>query len=399
MYFALTEALKRRFILELRRFWATHPKYRDIVDHIQGKYSFRERPQYGIIVKTSGGNRVDLSADNFIGIIHAYPYLAKVDNYPGLSVEWVREESIAIQSNSGVFPSAPGVYFMEITAENEFYVDPLLDVYGEPVTMVDASTGQLQNTPVTGTLRLFEMPAAYQLTEGTNYTLTPDPSGKPTGEIILTQALTGGRTLTADYRHAALSTGPHEFHPMFANNEAIPGVTLAFGERSEVGDRLAVVVQDIRRPACLAYGGQWELTLDFEVMSRDPYAQQQIADMSVVYLWGVLRAALSSEGLEITDLSLGGESEEVYDDNADDYFYNASFSLTVRTSWELHVPLNIFLRRASFMTLEQANAVAGMTDVEVTAYDNNLRMVETLGLSRFGDPFFSGRSATYEVIR
>jgi hypothetical protein len=399
MYFALTEAMKRRFVLEMRRFWASHPKYRDIVDHIQGKYSFRERPQYGIIVKTSGGNRVDLSADNYIGVINAYPYLAKVGAYAGLSVEWVREDSLAIQKNGGLFPSLPGVYFMEITGANEFYVDPLLDVYAEPVTMVDTITGQLQNAPLTGTLRLFEMPAAYQLVEGTNYTLTLDPAGKPTGEIILAQALTGGRTLTADYRHAAASTGPHEFHPMFANNTAIPGVVLAFGERSEVGDRLAVVIQDMRRPACLAYGGQWELTLDFEVMSRDVYAQQQIADMTVIYLWGVLRAAMSSEGLEMTELSLGGESEEIYDDNADDYFYNSTFSLTVRTNWEIYVPLNIFLRQASFMTLEQSQAVAAMTDDQVASFNNNLRMVENLGLQRFGDPFFSDRSYTYEVIR
>lgn len=186
---------------------------------------------------------------------------------------------------------------------------------------------------------------------------------------------------------------------MFANNTAIPGVVLAFGERSEVGDRLAVVIQDMRRPACLAYGGQWELTLDFEVMSRDVYAQQQIADMTVIYLWGVLRAAMSSEGLEMTELSLGGESEEIYDDNADDYFYNSTFSLTVRTNWEIYVPLNIFLRQASFMTLEQSQAVAAMTDDQVASFNNNLRMVENLGLQRFGDPFFSDRSYTYEVIR
>ena len=171
LYFQLTEALKRRFILEMRRFWATHPKYRDIVDHIQGKYSFRERPSYGIVVKTSGGNRVDLSADNYLGVINAYPYLAKYGDSPGISVEWVREDAIAIQNNGGTFPSLPGVYFIEITGENEFYVDPLLDIYNEPVMMTDSSTGQLQHPPVTGTLRLFEMPAAYQSVSYTHLTL------------------------------------------------------------------------------------------------------------------------------------------------------------------------------------------------------------------------------------
>ena len=55
----------------------------------------------------------------------------------------------------------------------------------------------------------------------------------------------------------------------------------------------------------MEYGGRWDLTMDFDVVSRDVYAQQEIADQTIVYIWGVLRPYLSSEGLEITD-SLGG---------------------------------------------------------------------------------------------
>jgi len=168
MYFQLTGALKRRFIEELRRYWSYHPKYRDDLV-IQGKFSFKERPQHGIIVKTSGGNRVDFSADNYIGIIESYCLLTKVKNKPGLSCEWVREDSTAIQNNNGQFPSLPGFYYVDIVEENGsnvFYVDPLINIFHEPVTLTDSSTAQLATVPVAGSLRLYEMPSGFRLLEG-----------------------------------------------------------------------------------------------------------------------------------------------------------------------------------------------------------------------------------------
>ena len=399
MYFTLSEALKRRFIYELQRYWQYHPRHRDIVNSIQGKFSFEERPQRGIVVRAAGGNRFDLSADNYVGMLQSYVYLTKVSRYPGLAVEWVREDSVAIQDNDGHFPSAPGVYFIELTEDEEFYVDPLYDVRGEVVTEVNATTYQLQNAPLAGTLRLFEMPAAYRLFEGTNYTLTLDAQGKPTGEIVLNQALTGGRTLSADYRWPGTSQGPITLYPGCANNQAIPGVVLAFGRRNEKGDRMAVVVQERRQPAALEYGGRWQMSMEFEVMARDVYDQMEIADQSIIYLWGVARSYLVDEGIHITDLSHGGEAEEVYDENGDDYFYTASFSMTVETDWSIHVPLDVSIRRAAPLTQEQARAAAAMTDEQVSAVENNLQMLENLGLQQFCDPYFADRTRNYEVIR
>jgi len=159
------------------------------------------------------------------------------------------------------------------------------------------------------------------------------------------------------------------------------------------------VVQDIRRPAALEYGGKWELTVDFDVIARDVESQQEIADYSVVYLWGILRPYLSTDGIEMTDISLGGESEEVYDENGDDHFFNSSFSVTVQTDWSIHVPLNIFLRQATPLTVAQARAAAGLSDDEIGAVQNNIRMLESLGLEMIQDPFFAGRTSTFETIR
>ena len=399
IYYRLTEALKRRFIMELRNYWKSHPHYLDLVENIQGKYSFKERPQYGIIVKTGSANRVDLSADNYVGIVKSYVYLTKVKNYAGVALEWVREDSVAIQNNGGRFPSPPGVYYIELSEEDQFYVDQLLDVCREMVVMPDTSTGILEHPPLAGTLRLFEMPAGFLLVEGVNYTLSLDALGKPTGEILLTQPLTGGRGLTADYRSPGASTGPHLLIPGRANNTVIPGVVLAFGRRNGKGDRLAVVVDNYRQPAALEYGGKWELTLDFDVTSRDLYAQQEIADQTVIYLWGVLRSYLSTEGIEMTDLSMGGEAEEPYDENGDDYYYTSSFSVTVQTDWSVHVPLSLYLRQAAPLTVAQAQQVAAMTDDQLAGWQGNIQMLESLGLETIVDPFFSGRNSTYEIIR
>jgi hypothetical protein len=332
VFYLLSEGLKRRFVLELRRYWAYHPRFRDIVENIQGKFSFEERPQYGIIVKTGGGSHVNMSADNYRGQVNSYVYKALFQNHPGVFVEWVREDSVAIQRNNGVFPSPPGVYYIDLVEDDEYFVDRLLDVYHEQVTLLNGTEGQLQHAPLAGSVRLYEMPSGFLLTEDTNYTI--DASGA----ITLMRELNTGQWLSADYRYPGESSGPHKLIPMHANNQVIPGAVIAFGRRNEKGDRVAIVVQSLRRPSALEYGGRWSMSLDFDVMARDVYSQQEILDQSVMYLWGIARNRLSSEGIEIMDISLGGESEEIHDEAGDDYFYNANFSMTVETEWAVWVP-------------------------------------------------------------
>jgi len=397
MYFQLTSALKRRFIEELRRYWMHHPKYRDTLpNNIQGKFSFKERPQQGIVVKTGAGNRVDLSADNYLGVIESYCLLTKVTNKAGFSIEWIREDARAIQQNNGTFPSPAGIYYIDVQEENGglvFYVDPLLDVFHEPVLLATSTTAQLQRAPLTGTLRLYEMPSSFKYVEGVNYTLDQ------TGGITLTAPLTGGRWLQADYRYPVESRGPYSIIEMHANNTAIPGVVLAFGRKAEAGDQMAVMVHDIRRPAYMEYGGKWDMTLDFDVMATDVHDQQEIVDATVMYLWAILRSHLSHQGIEITDVNFGGESEEVRDETGDDYFYTSTFSLTAQTEWSVHVPLDSWLRSAAPLTSAQASQIAGMTDDELVGQDGNIKVLESLGVEAVQDPFWSGKQGTFEIVR
>ena len=393
MYFQLSESLKRKFIWELRRFWQYHPKYRDVVDHIQGKFSFEERPQYGIVVKNSGGSQLSMSADNYRGIVESYVYKALFKNHPGVAVEWVREDALAVQNNGGRFPSPPGVYYLDLTEDNVFYVDRLLEVTHEQVVLTDGRTGQLQHAPLDQSIRLYEMPSGFLLVEDTNYTVSD------TGVITLNRELNKGQWLSADYRYPGETTGPHNLTPMYANNTVIPGVVIAFGRRNEKGDRVAIVVQDVRQPAAQEYGGRWNLSLDFDITARDVYAQQELYDQTVQFVWGVLKNRMSDQGVEIIDISLGGESEEIYDENGDDHFYNAAFSLTVETEWAIWMPLTRTLRQAAAWTHTRAGEVGNMTDEEVQGQVCDIKeIVEAVGLEQVVDPFFFIGNG-FEVIK
>ncbi len=408
MYYRMTEQVKRRMIQTLRDFWSVQPQYRDIVDHIQGKYSFRERPQYAIILKTSSANQVQLSADNFVGTVQSHVMLARVGDYPGLSAEWVREDQLAIQRNGGTFPTPPGVYYIEVEEAPapippysreqsfQFYVDPLLDVNDETLAKVDDLTYRTLNPVLAGSMRLYEMPGAVQLVEGVNYTLDA-----ATGTVTLARPLSRTGSLSADYRYPGTTTGPHPVVQMQANHTALPGVVIAFGRRVQAGDRFAVVVTARREATALEYGGRWDISLDFDVIARDVYAQQEIVDLTVMYLWGVARSRLTSEGIEISSVGMGGESEEAYDENADDYYYNASISVQVQADWSIHVPLEATVRRALPQTDAQILATAGMTDDELAALGNaatSIRVMQDLGLRVVSDPFFVGPGATFEGI-
>jgi hypothetical protein len=183
--------------------------------------------------------------------------------------------------------------------------------------------------------------------------------------------------LSADYRYPGEATGPWKVLPQAGINKAIPGCVLVFGRRYQKGDRWAVVVNPIREESYLEYGGKWELSIDIDIIARDVNSQAEIADQTAMFLWANLRPNLIDEGIDLQDVSMGGESEEVYDENADDYFYNSSLSMTVQTDWFMMVPI--------------VNRILGYQE-EVKGLPEDLRLVA------YRDPFFYAKFQTYEKI-
>jgi hypothetical protein len=387
VYYVLTGEVERRIIHELRKFWAQDQRYPDLVNNIQGKYRFDERPHYGMVVRVNGGDPVLFSADNYMGVQDSYVALAKVPKFNGTFLEWIREDPYGIAQNNGRFPSPPGVYYLQVdsydpqTGVGSYYIDPLLDVRDE-VLSIDrtgpAAQFTLHNTPIENSLRLFENPSGIMLTEGTDfildsgttYTFVEDP---PTKSVYL-----------ADYKYAAPTTGPHQLISYQGTNATIPGVVLAFGNNVVAGDAAAVIIQRTRIPASEVYGGKWDISVDIEVISADKHAQMDITDRTGLYLHSVLRLQLSTEGLEMTNVSLGSQSEEVRDEAGEDYFYTASMSLSLQTDWELYKPLPFTLR--AFNT----------DNISAYGYD----AAEGVDLVFYQDPFFYTQyQATYPMIR
>ncbi len=362
MYFYLVSSLKRRLITELKESFAQHPIYEKIVPFIQNKFSFDERPQYGIVVKGSNANKVQLAGDNFLGVVSSHVMLAYIGQRQAYPLEWIREDLNKVLAAGDVFPTRPGIYFMEILSAPEqaqdpgyFVIDPQYTVTDEPVLRFISGIeheAHLQDVPLRGTLRLYENNRIL-LTEGPDYTVNWE-----TGELTILLKMNPGATLTADYRTVGPSTESTPFFWNTSDVKTLPGVVLAFGKRARKGDKVAIVVYKDRVDAAFSYGGKTELSFELDIISRDSNQMEEIVDHAYMTFL-VRKPVLEYEGIEITEQSIGGETEETYDETADESFYNASFSITLRADWEIHVPLPLTISKVTPSAADGTSTLVG----------------------------------------
>lgn len=384
-------------MLELQDSFSAHPVYNKITPFIQNRFAFTERPQFGIVIKGSSANQVTLSADNFLGSVMSYVMLANV-GAPVFPLEWVKEDLRCIQANGDVMPTPPGVYFIEILTapenaqdEGTFIIDPLLTVSDEAVLRFVSGVeteGQLQQLPVQGTLKLWEN-RRFLLQEGYHYTVD-----YATGSITFLDRSAPGSVVTADYRYSIASVGPISYQWNKADFSTLPGVVLAFGKRGKAGDKVAVVVYEDRVEAAKAFGGRFDVTFEMDVLSRDAIQTEEIADMSLMYLMAQKRDRLSSEGIEVTSVSIGGESEEVTDETGEEFTYMASVSVQFQSDWEVHIPLPLTTTRVTATTPEGDKAAATLDaqqNTTIIADVQNSLMFSTL-------PVIAGRNNNFERI-
>mgnify|MGYP001170308649 CR=1 FL=1 len=337
MFHHLTLAVRDRMIKELQEYWQDHPRYQTLAQNIQGKYAFDERPQFGMVVKTGGASNTVLSPDNFIATVKGYVVLASVLGKKSVAVEWVREDTFAKPDK--------GVYHLKVSksvGEDPYKYDLNIDVYQyqteSTLIFTDPTTIELLEEPVGGSFRLIENPSGRVL-ESTEYTINGT-------SITLAEPVPRGLSLRAQYTYKEPNgIGPISVYPDQVYRKIIPGCLIAIGRWIEDGDEQVIIVEKDRQATYHEYGGRWDISVDIDLVTRDVHSQADIADRTVVWLWSTLRPKLSNLGLEVSDVSLGGEGEEVYDDNADDYFYTASMSLSIQADWFIHFPLVIPLLR------------------------------------------------------
>lgn len=349
MYYNLLSTLKRRMILELQASFSRHPIYQKIVPYIQNKYSFQERPQMGLVLKGGSATKVVMSGDNFVGMVQSYCMLAYV-GAPCYPLEWIREDSAAVYASGGRPATLPGVYYLEVLSCPEdsgsigsFCIDPLVTQYDEAVLVIHSgveSEAQLEAVPLDGTLRLW-LNGRELLVDGTDYLVGS------MGSLTFTRVFNSGDQITAEYRYARDSMGPFDWQWNTSDATTLPGVVLAWGKRARVGDKVAIVVGVERTDAAKAYGGKYEVSLDLDCIARDPAQLEEVSDLVVMYLESDKKPRLESEGIEVLEVSLGGESEETYDENEGSFYYMSSVSIRLRADWEVHQPLPLTISRVS----------------------------------------------------
>lgn len=339
MFHHLTLAVRDRMIKELQEYWQDHPRYTTLAKNIQGKYAFDERPQFGMIVKTGGASNVVLSPDNFIATVKGSVVLASVVGKKSVSIEWVRESTFKTPKK--------GIYhlkFAKALSEDPYKFVITQDVYQQQredlLVFTNPTTIELLEEPVENSFKLIENPSG-RLLEPTEYTRNGTT-------VSLVEEVPRGLSLRAQYTYKEPDApDPYVVWPDQVYRDLIPGCLVAIGRWIEDGDEQIIVVEESNQATYHEYGGRWDISVDIDLVTRDVHSQADIADRTVVWLWSTLRPKLSSLGLDISDVSLGGEGEEVYDDNADDYFYTASMSLSIQADWFVHFPLVLPLMRSN----------------------------------------------------
>jgi len=403
----LTNASKERVIRELKQILVEHPRYKEDSENVQNQFAFTQRPQRGIIVNNTSADRVKLSADNYVGRLSSFVMLAPVKNCPGTSLEWVRENFTILEGVSpdrSVFPTPPGVYLVTVqeipndarSIPGCFIVDPILTALNEPLIIFTSSafqSAQLSYPDVyPGSLRL-ALNGRRVLVPGVDYSVNYAGADGIT-EIHFLQPTPAGDSVYASYRYKIPQQGPFQFYREWADIASIPGAILAFGDRVQKSDEMAIVVTSSRSEVAEVYGGKFEITFSLIVFARDSIDREKMSDYVVEKILE-RQNSLGFEGLELLDITPGGESQEVYNAEIDDYYYESAITLSMRVDWETWVPLPIVINRVDLTSETQSNKIGFLN--ESSSYDL-LHVASELGVNGVMTKI-GKRQLTFESLR
>jgi hypothetical protein len=371
----LTNATKRRIVREIKKILYDHPRYRSDSENVQNKFAFDERPQRGVIVNGTSADRVRLSADNYMGRLSSFCMLVPADGAPCTTVEWVRENFNILEQVSpdrSVFPSAPGVYLFEVKSVPDdarnipgyITVSPILTVIGEPL-ITFGDTGDLDAQLSRSNI----YPRSVRLWMDNRIALIPDVDfsvNYETGAIRFLKEVPPGEFVHADYRYAEPQSAPFAFKSEQFDISMIPGAVLAFGDRSQECDKFSVVVTDERTDVADVYGGKFEVNFDLIAFSKDSEDREKLSDYIVMKILE-RQNALGFEGIELMDVSPGGENEDVFNPETDEYFYESSIALSLRVDWSIFVPLPVVLWRSEMSTKASEGSASSIGGAESTS--------------------------------
>ncbi len=379
MYFSVSNSLKKRLVLMFQDILADHPIFEKA--KVYTKFPQEERPKYAIIVRAAAGTTQKLSLDNFIAIHRGFCTLANLKGIQGNSIEWVKDDQENLDKMS-----ASGFYVVKITSHDptsndfQFTVDPYLIVEDEILeiqTLRGKEGAILKNLPVNPNSEIvYSESHQFELKRDIDYTID-----YPSGEIIFSQPINNIYTpIAVDYQVLSSQQGPYTTEYYHADNTAIPGVVLAFGDRLKVGDEQVVVVSKQDEPVAQVFGGRWILDFDVIGLAQDPDQQERLVDYVVTSLWARYQEQLTNEGIVIRDFSLSGENEDLEIEVPEEYNFTGGISFSMETDWEVFVPLISKLRRINYGYGEESFKnkldISTEENYEAREYDN--RMINSI---------------------
>lgn len=94
-YENLLVGMKGRIMDEAELAFENHHAFSEKVK-IYNKFPYQERIQYGVVLRNASASQIRLSPDNFISDLFSLTRLARTGNFPGNSIEWVRENADSI---------------------------------------------------------------------------------------------------------------------------------------------------------------------------------------------------------------------------------------------------------------------------------------------------------------
>jgi len=367
-YFEITNAIKKRLVLIFEDILKDHPMFRENVD-VYTRFPDEERPKQAILVRSISGGNQKMGLGNFAGMNRSYCSLANFAGTNAASIEWVKTDVKNIDKLG-----APGFYIVRIksgsseTNKFKFDISPYYQVDDEllDIVAIRGSEGaSLDNTPINpGSETIFSH-------DGTQFRREFDYKiDNEKGEIIFLNPVKDEfDELFIDYQIIGDTTEEYDISMYEFNNTAIPGVLMAFGDRLKVGDEQVVIVEKEVREVSRVYTGRWTLSADIFVVAQDADTQERLADYVVTKMWSDWEESLIDDGIYIHDFSLGGETEDLEVEVAEEYNFTANLGMTLDVDWEIHKPILREVRSINIYYGEQSFK-DGLTNAEVTAYEN-----------------------------
>lgn len=275
-------------------------------------------------------------------------------------------------------PDPAGLHFLQVTSENTL-AKRLLGVVRKEL-VIDPYAGEATITLAHQNI----IPNSVRLHTAKNYLFRENvhfnvDAANGVLDIIAPDALPR-RPLYVSYRWADQVETTHAFEKGQSSNQIVPGVSIAFGEKVEVGAKAVVGTLPERIDIADIYGGRFDVSMTLVCYAKDPDQRQEIVDWIALSFLGVLKERFDSEGQALTDFSLAGKARTPYVEGGDDY-YTQTVSLSFQVDWELHKSFPLRVEGLTFDSPTTADYIVAAPYLPITTaapevFDNAFNLLE-----------------------